>query len=34
MREELFDVLEANGATDVRFRRPSGGQADERLIEK
>ncbi|SMO73464.1 sulfatase family protein [Fodinibius sediminis] len=33
MREELFDILETNQATDVKFRRPSDYQADEKLIE-
>ncbi len=32
MRDEMFDIFEANGATDVRFRRPSDFQADERKI--
>lgn len=32
MRNELFDSLEADGATDVMFRRPSNYQADEKLI--
>lgn len=30
MRNEMFDIFEANGATDVRFRRPSDFSADER----
>src|SRR5699024_4781564 len=34
MREEMFDMLEANNATDVRFRRPSNYQANERLIHE
>ncbi len=34
MRNELFDTLEANGATDVRFRRPSNYQADEKLLHE
>src|SRR5690625_1757596 len=33
MRDEMFEIFEANGATDVRFRRPGGYQADEKLIE-
>ena len=32
MRDEMFDVFEQNDATDVRFRRPSSFQADEKLI--
>ncbi|GAA5521558.1 sulfatase [Aliifodinibius salicampi] len=32
MRNKMFDIFEANGATDVRFRRPSDYQADERKI--
>ncbi|MDX1619212.1 MAG: sulfatase-like hydrolase/transferase, partial [Balneolaceae bacterium] len=32
MRNRMFDIFEANGATDVRFRRPPTYQADERLI--
>lgn len=32
MREEMFDIFEANGATDVRFRRPSDYQAGERKL--
>lgn len=30
MRSEMFDIFEENGATDVRFRRPSDNQQDER----
>ena len=30
MRNEMFDIFEANGATDVKFRRPSAFQAGER----
>jgi len=30
MRNEMFNIFEANGATDVRFRRPSEFSADER----
>jgi arylsulfatase A-like enzyme len=30
MRDEMFDIFEANEATDVRFRRPSEFSADER----
>jgi len=32
MRNKMFDIFEANGATDVRFRRPSDFQADERKV--
>ncbi|MGH9456583.1 MAG: sulfatase family protein [Thermoanaerobaculia bacterium] len=32
MRKELFDRLEAAGATDVKFDSPVGGQQDQRLI--
>ncbi|MFW5973504.1 MAG: sulfatase [Bacteroidota bacterium] len=32
MRDEMFDVFEANGAMDVRFRRPSNFRADEKKI--
>ncbi|MDX1639644.1 MAG: DUF4976 domain-containing protein, partial [Balneolaceae bacterium] len=32
MREQMFDIFEANGATDVRFRRPPAFQANEREI--
>lgn len=32
MRNEMFDIFEASGATDVKFRRPSDFQADERVI--
>lgn len=32
MRQQMFDFFEANGATNVRFRRPPGFQADEREI--
>jgi len=32
MRGRLFDLLEAAGALDVRFRRPVGGQIDRRLV--
>lgn len=32
MRETMFDTFEANGATDVRFRRPSPFRAGERKI--
>jgi N-acetylglucosamine-6-sulfatase len=32
MRDQMFDIFEANGATDVRFRRPSDFQADERKV--
>jgi N-acetylglucosamine-6-sulfatase len=32
MRDDMFDVFEQNEATDVRFRRPSSFQADEKLI--
>lgn len=34
MRNEMFDIFEANGATDVRFRRPTGNQQDERKIHE
>lgn len=34
MQEEMFNIFEANGATDVRFRRPSNFRADERLIHE
>ncbi len=30
MRNQMFDIFEENGATDVKFRRPSAGQQDER----
>ena len=30
MRNRMFDIFEENGATDVKFRRPSAGQQDER----
>lgn len=32
MRKQMFDMFEENGATDVRFRRPSNFQADEKKI--
>jgi N-acetylglucosamine-6-sulfatase len=32
MRNELFDLLKTNNATDVMFRRPSNSQADEKLL--
>jgi len=32
MRNAMFDIFEANGATNVRFRRPPEFQADEREI--
>lgn len=32
MRNTMFDIFEENGATDVRFRRPSMFQADEKKI--
>ncbi|MBS3775910.1 MAG: sulfatase [Bacteroidales bacterium] len=32
MHNEMFDFFEKNGATDVRFRRPSLNRQDERLI--
>lgn len=32
MREEMFDIFEENGATDVKFRRPSPFQAGEKKI--
>lgn len=32
MRNKMFDIFEANEATDVRFRRPTGNQQDERKI--
>lgn len=32
MRNAMFDIFETNGATDVRFRRPTDFQADERKI--
>lgn len=32
MRNEMFDIFEKNGATEVRFRRPSNFQADEKKI--
>ncbi len=34
MRQEMFDFFEANGATNVRFRRPPAFQADEKKIHK
>jgi arylsulfatase A-like enzyme len=30
MRNRMFDIFEENGATDVKFRRPSAGQQNER----
>ncbi len=30
MHQEMFDIFEANGASDVKFRRPSSFQAGER----
>jgi len=30
MRNRMFDIFEENGAMDVKFRRPSAGQQDER----
>ena len=30
METRMFDIFEENGATDVRFRRPSAGQQNER----
>lgn len=32
MRNEMFDIFESSGATDVKFRRPGGFQADERKL--
>ncbi|MDR8390388.1 sulfatase [Aliifodinibius sp. S!AR15-10] len=32
MKKQMFDFFEANGATNVRFRRPPAFQADEREI--
>lgn len=32
MRDEMFEIFEANGATDVRFRPPSDYQAGERKL--
>lgn len=32
MRNEMFEIFEASGATDVKFRRPGGFQADERKL--
>lgn len=32
MRNKMFDIFETNGATDVRFRRPSDNQQDEKKI--
>lgn len=34
MRNEMFSIFEANGATDVRFRRPPGFRADEKKIHE
>ena len=33
MRARLFDVLEADDAVDVQFRRPGNFQADQRLLD-
>ncbi|MEX2400273.1 MAG: sulfatase [Rhodothermales bacterium] len=32
MRDEMFDLFEETGATDVKFRRPSNFRADEREL--
>lgn len=32
MHNKMFDIFEENGATDVRFRKPSINRQDERLI--
>lgn len=34
MRSEMFNIFEANGATDVRFRRPPNFSADEKKIHE
>ncbi|MDZ7720823.1 MAG: sulfatase [Balneolaceae bacterium] len=34
MREQMFNIFEENGANDVKFRRPSPFQADEKLIHE
>jgi arylsulfatase A-like enzyme len=34
MREEMFNIFENNSANDVKFRRPSPFQADEKLIHE
>ena len=33
MQNEMFDIFESNGATDVKFRRPPGFQAGERKLD-
>lgn len=33
MRDEMFDIFEASGATDVKFRRPTNFRADEKKID-
>ena len=33
MRNAMFDIFEANGATDVKFRRPPSWQAGERKLD-
>ena len=33
LRNAMFDIFDANGATDVKFRRPPGWQAGERKLD-
>lgn len=33
MRDEMFDIFQASGATDVRFRPPTNFRADEKKID-